>query len=478
MDNAMRRDIPSSGPRYLRGMPAPAPRSGNDRYAWYVVAILTLANISGFVDRQVLNLLVKPIEQDFGITDTQMSYLQGWGFALFYTLLGFPIARWADRSSRRNIIGAGVGVWSVFTALCASAASFGRLLLMRIGVGVGEATLQAPSVSLLADYFPRERLSRAMSVYSLGIFFGSGLGYLIGAWVASVVGIGTRWHLPLLGDIRPWQSAFLIVGLPGLLIAILVFTIAEPARRNVDQAGRYLPLGVFFRWVRENFVTYFTHGVGFATSAAVNFALAAWIPTFFLRTYGWSEPRAGRVMGILTMTVGVLGVLTGGWVADSFVKRGRVDGPLRLGIVGAFGMLVSATAFPLMPNAYAAVAALTVVNFFAAFPWGPAAAGAAEIAPTPLRAQGAALYWFLLSLISGTLGPTSVALFTDHLFGRDGVRYSIASVNAIGMTIVILLFAAGLGSYRRTIARRDDWSPDEHAQHGDHASHAAIEPPM
>jgi MFS family permease len=441
-------------------MSSPPGRRTSDHYAWYVVAVLTLANISGFVDRQVLNLLVKPIEHDFALTDTQMSYLQGWGFALFYTLLGFPIARWADRASRRNIIGGGVAVWSVFTSLCASASTFARLLAMRVGVGVGEATLQAPSVSLLADYFPRERLSRAMSVYSLGIFFGSGLGYLIGAWVASLGGVAHAWHVPLLGDIRPWQSAFLIVGLPGLVVAALVFTITEPPRRNVDQAGRYLPLGVFFRYVRANLVTYLTHGVGFAISAAVNFALAAWIPTFFLRTYGWSEARAGRIMGMLTMTVGVLGVLTGGWVADWFVKRGRVDGPLRLGIVGGFGMLVSATAFPFMPNAYAAVVALTFVNFFAAFPWGPAAAGAAEIAPTPLRAQGAALYWFLLSLISGTLGPTSVALFTDHVFGRDGVRYSIASVNAIGMVAVILLFAAGLGSYRTTIARRDEWSPD------------------
>jgi MFS family permease len=429
-------------------------RTGS-RYAWYVVAVLTLANISGFVDRQILSLLVRPIQRDFGITDTQMSYLLGLSFAVFYSVLGIPIARWADRSSRRTIIGGGVALWSVFTALCATASTYGRLFAMRLGVGVGEATLQAPGVSLIADYFPRERLGRAMSVYSLGIFVGSGLAYLIGGWVVGFAGEAGSVDVPVIGAIHPWQTVFLVVGLPGLVIAALILGLREPARRAADDASRP-SFATFLRYVAANKVTYIAHGLGFAVSAAVNFALAGWIPTLLVRTYGWNESRAGIVQGSLTITIGVVGVLAGGRLVDWYVARGKIDGPIRVGIVGAVGMLIFATAFPLMPTALLAVVALAVVNFFAAFPWGAASTAAAEMAPAELRAQGAAVFFLLLNLISQTLGPMSVGLFNDYVFGRGaGVRYSIAIVSVVGMSITIALLAAGLAAYRRTVSNRD-----------------------
>jgi MFS family permease len=433
------------------------------RRAWYVAFILALANISANVDRQILNLLVRPIERDFGITDTQMSYLQGLAFALFYTALGLPIAWLADRSNRRNIIAGGTALWSLFTTLSATAKTYTRLLVMRIGVGVGEATLLAPGVSLLADYFSRDKLGRAMSVYALGVFFGSGLGYFIGAWVVGLVDAPGMWHLPPLGDIRPWQTAFVVVGLPGFVIALLFFTVREPPRTAVvrRQAG----FSDLMRYVARNRRTYVTHSVGFGVWAMVNYAIAAWIPTLFKRTYDWPESDTGRIMGILTMTVGVLGVLAGGWVADAIGRRGRSDGPWLVAIAGAIGMLVSATLFPLAPTAGVAFAGLAIVNFFAAFPWGAASAAAAEMAPPHLRAQGAALYFFVSSLLSGVLGPTSVALFTDHVFGRDGVRYSLAANTALGMTISLVLFAAGLGSYRRTVEQRDAWVAENDRAH-------------
>jgi MFS family permease len=189
----------------------------------------------------------------------------------------------------------------------------------------------------------------------------------------------------------------------------------------------------------------------------VNLGLGFWIPALFERTYGWDAARASRVQGLLTMSIGVVGVLAGGWVTDAIVRRGRIDAPLRVGMLGAAGMLVSATTFPLMPTAASAVAMLAVVNFFAAFPWGAAAAGIAEIAPAPLRAQSAALYFFASSLIAGTLGPTSVALLSDHVYGQAGIRYSVATVVFVGMLTALVLFAAGLGSYRRTIASREAW---------------------
>jgi MFS family permease len=196
-----------------------------------------------------------------------------------------------------------------------------------------------------------------------------------------------------------------------------------------------------------------TLGVGFALSAAVNFGIAAWLATFLVRTYGWTPARAGIVQGTLTMTVGVVGTLAGGRTADMLVRRGYTDAPLRVGIIGAAGMLVAASAYPLMPTAALAVVWLVIVNFFAAFPWGPASAAAAEIVPARIRTQGAALYFFLLSLVSGTLGPTAVAFFTDSVFHDPlALRYSLVIVNIVGMLLTIALLAAGMSAYRRAVA--------------------------
>ncbi len=438
-------------------MPAPQGRPPSSRYAWYVVAVLTLANVSANIDRGIMGFLVGPMQHDFGINDTQASYVGAFAFSLFFAILGFPIARWADRWNRRNIIGAGIATWSLFTTLCATATTFARLFLFRVGVGVGEATLQAPGVSLLADYFPRERLSRAMSVYSMGNFLGSGLAYLFG-------GLITQWALtaaplivPIIGTISPWRAVFLYVGLPGLIVALLFLTVREPARRNRGEAGGHQPLGALVKYVRANKTTYLTLGIAFSMSGSVNFALAFWIPQFFIRTFQWDVAKSGRVQGILTMTLGVVGVLAGGRLADWFVARGKTDGPLRVGIIASLGMLVAGSLFPIMPTPAMAVAVLGVVNVFAALPWGAATAAAVEIAPAALRAQGAALYFFLLSLISQSLGPLSLALFTDRVFGKENIRYSFVAVNLIGMSLAIILFLAGLGAYRRTLEYRERW---------------------
>lgn len=428
------------------------PRPVETRYAWYVVGVLTLANVSGFLDRQVLSLLVPSIERDLGISDTQMSYLIGLSFSVFYTVLGLPIAWWADRANRRNIMAGGVALWSMMTMLSGVATTYSRLLGARIGVGVGEASLNAPSVSLIADYFPRERAGIAMSVWSLGTFLGSGLAYFIGGWVVGLVTAAGMVTLPVFGTLRSWQLVFVLVGAPGLLVALLLLTVRDP--RSVDTLReRAVTRGAsLFPYVRANLRTFVTLGIGFALSAAVNFGIAAWLATFLIRAYGWTPARAGVVQGSLTMTVGILGTLAGGRVADMLVRRGYTDAPLRVGVIGAVGMLVAASAYPLMPTASLAVAWLVMVNFFAAFPWGPASAAAASIVPPEIRTQGAALYFFVLSLLSGTLGPTAVAFCTDSVF-RDplALRYSLVILNVVGMTLTIGLLVAGMPAYRKTV---------------------------
>jgi MFS family permease len=425
------------------------------RFAWYVVGVLTLANVSGFVDRQILSLLVIPIRRDMGISDTQMSVLMGLSFTLFQTALGVPIGRLADSHSRRAIIAAGVAAWSLMTMVCGLAQTYRQLLLARVGVGVGEAALQAPAVSLVADYFPRARRATALSVYTLGTFLGSGLAYLVGGTIAGAALAPGRWRWPIVGELHPWQAVFFVVGAPGLLIALLFFTVREPVRRGMAQGSSPFPLSALWRYVRANATTFSTLSLGFALSATVNYGIAAWLPTFLVRTYGWPIARAGIVQGTLTMTVGVLGVVTGGRVADRLVRRGVVDGPLRVGIIGAIGMLVFAGLYPVMPTAALAVLLLAPVNFFAAFPWGAAYAAAAETMPNPLRAQGTALYVLVINLVSGTLGATAVALVTDHVFGNDlALRYSLSIVSSTGMLLAAVMLWTGLGPYRRTVEGR------------------------
>lgn len=444
-------------------MTSQAPARGGSRYAWYVVVVLMLANVSAFIDRQILSLLVQPIKRDLEISDTRMSYLLGLSFAVLYSVLALPIARWADRSDRRGIIAGGIAVWSGMTFLCGLARSYSQLLLARIGVGVGEASLNAPAVSLLADYFPRDRLGSAMSVYSMGIFLGSGLAYLIGGWVVGIAASLASWHIPWLGAIRPWQWVFLLVGGVGLLIALLMLTVREPVRAaepTETRAARRQPLAALLEYVGANRRTFATVSLGFAFSATVNYGIAAWLVTFFARTHGWTPMRAGAAQGLLTMTVGAVGVLCGGRVADALVRQGRADGALRVGIIGALGMLVAASVYPIMPSAALAVAWLVPVNFFAAFPWGAASSAAAQIAPAPLRAQGAALYFLVLNLVSAALGPSAVAWTTDYVFrDESALRYSLVVVNVLGMTLALLLLAAGLPAFRRTLANRELWEP-------------------
>src|SRR5688572_22556260 len=202
-------------------------------YAWYVVALLTLANISSFLDRQILALLVGFIKRDMHLSDTRVSLLMGLSFAMFYTIFGIIIGRFADTTNRRNIIMTGVAVWSIMTALCAGVKNYTQFFLARMGVGVGEATLSPSGYSIITDYFPKRKLAFAMSVFTLGIFLGSGLALTIGAGlVAKLPKEGTT-YIPLLGHIYHWQTLFLVIGLPGLVISLLMLTVREPTRKDI-----------------------------------------------------------------------------------------------------------------------------------------------------------------------------------------------------------------------------------------------------
>src|SRR5450755_2977415 len=224
----------------MPAQPAPAPLEQpidapypSPRYSWYVVGVLTLVYVFSFIDRQIMSLLVRPLRRDLGITDIQVSILMGFSFAVFYTFCGIPMGRLADTRSRRSIIAAGLVFWSAFTAMCGLARNFTQMLLYRVGVGVGEAALSPSAYSLITDYFPKEKLGTAISVYSMGIYIGAGMSYLLGGIVVRFASAQEAWILPLVGAVRPWQVIFLAVGLPGILVAPLVYSIREPLRRGI-----------------------------------------------------------------------------------------------------------------------------------------------------------------------------------------------------------------------------------------------------
>ncbi|HEX6048885.1 MAG TPA: MFS transporter [Gemmatimonadaceae bacterium] len=424
-----------------------------------MVAVLTLANASAFIDRQILGLLVAPIRRDLGIGDAEMGVLYGLAFAAFYTLLGLPIARLADRGSRRFIIGVGIAVWSVMTALSGFATTYGELLLARFGVGIGEAALAAPAASLLTDYFPSSRRATAISVYSLGIYLGAGLANLVGGAVIARLGEDATVILPLVGSIRAWQAVFVVVGVPGLLIAALMATVGEPTRREVgrtDATGH--SVRDVFAYIRDNTRTFVSHNLGYALLALVNYGTAAWLPTHLIRTFGWSAAEAGITLGTLTITVGVAGIIVGGRVADAMLARGRTDAKLRVGIIASFANLVFGLIYTLAPTAAIAVAALVPFNFFASFAFGAAVAAVQEIVPNRMRAQAAALYVTVTTLVGLGLGPSIVGVLTEQVFGTDSaVRYSLAVLTVAGLVASAALLAIGLAPYRRSVAYRDAW---------------------
>src|SRR5581483_10853684 len=258
-------------------------------YAWYIVCGLTLVNIISFIDRQIFSLLVAPLRHDLHITDTQISYLIGLGFVVFFALFGIPIGRLTDIYSRRMIIAIGLVTWSLFTAACGMAHTFPQMLLLRMGVGAGEAALSPAAYSLITDYFPRNRLATAISVYSMGIYIGGGLSYLLGGLVVRYAAGQAMWNVALAGLVRSWQLIFFIVGLPGILLVGLIYTIRETRKRSVVSSETRFPEKTSMRqvlaYMRENWKTVLFHNLGFSLLSLSSYAGGAWIPEFYRRRF-------------------------------------------------------------------------------------------------------------------------------------------------------------------------------------------------
>ena len=278
-----------------------------------------LAMVVSFIDRQVITLLVAPIRADLGLSDTQMSLLMGFAFAIFYVTMGVPIARLSDRYSRRTIIAAGIFLWSVATAACGLARSFAQLFTARVFVSVGEATLTPAAYSMIADYFPPDRLGRAIGVYATGVYLGSGLALVLGGAAIRLITQSGPMDLPLVGTLVPWQLTFIVVSIPGLLIVLLMmFTVREPVRRNLAATTeKSIPIREIAQFMWTNRGTFGSIFFGYATGGMAFYGFMGWVPEFIRRSYGWDISDAGIVFGAQLMVLGTLGTYAGGSATGS-----------------------------------------------------------------------------------------------------------------------------------------------------------------
>jgi len=423
-------------------------------YAWYVVLVLMVCYTLSFVDRQILSLLVGPIKQDLGISDARIGLLQGLAFGTFYTVLGVPMGRIADRGNRRNLIVAGIFFWSLMTALCSVARSFWSLFSARLGVGVGEATLGPSAFSLIADYFPRERLGKSLSVYSAGIFIGAGLALIVGGTVVSAVTGLPAVQVPFFGAVASWRFTFLIVGGPGILIALLVYTIREPFRRNAlrgaDGQIAHLSYAETLDQLRPRWRSVAGVSLGLGTQAMCNYALQAWAPTFFIRVFGWTPRQVGLVLGVMILTTGIAGMYVGGTLCERW-QRSRCEAPLKVGVVSTLGAGVFFILAMVIQDLRWTIPVLAPALFFLAMPVGSSYAALQLIVPNQLRGQVSALLLFTINVVGLIGGPWLVGVLND-LWGAKMVGYSLAITVGLASFVSAALFRATYGPYRDNYA--------------------------
>jgi MFS family permease len=424
------------------------PRYPSLRRAWWSVAVFLALYVLSFVDRQVLSLMIVPIQKDLGIDDFEASLLSGFAFALFYTFFGIPIARLADARSRRAIVAAGLAVWSAATSACGIARSYASLFLARTGVGVGEAALSPAAYSSIADSFPPEKRGRAMGVYSVGSYLGSGLAFLLGGYLIAFLGEQTARELPLVGTLAPWRVVFLAVGVPGLVLVPLLATVVEPMRRNAREGGRRF--AETLAHLRAHWKAYVCHNVGFGLLALSGYGSSAWTPAFLQRVHGMSVADSGIALGWILGVAGTGGIVFGGWLSDRLLAKGRPDATILVGLVAAIVWIPAGFLYPLVADRTLALALMVPALFTSGMPWGAAAAAIQEMTPGSMRAQTTAVYLFVINLIGLGAGPSAVAYATEYVY-RDptSVGRSLAWVALAAHLAAAILLFAGRNSFLR-----------------------------
>jgi MFS family permease len=407
------------------------------------------------LDRMILSLMVGPIQRDLRITDTEFGLLQGFAFAIFYSIAGYPLGWLADRYSRRNIAVIGIAMWSFMTAISGLASSFGYLFLARIGVGLGEASLQPVAYSMMSDMFPANKLGRAVGVFQTGALLGAGLAFFGGGMVVARLSGSSDLSVPIIGAIHPWQGAFFIAGLPGLALAMLFLAVSEPARltvRTLENSSSSALLA--FMIARKRVLTLIFLSMGSLSIAT--YAFMSWAPEMLIRKRGFEPFQSGLAMGIATAIFGGCGYYCGGLAGDWFMRKGRPDAAVRFSASALLVALPLALLTTLASDVGVSLVALCGF-FFSAFLCGaPITAGLQLITPPLLRGRISALFFLCISLAGIGIGSLIVGLITDHVFAdRGAIHLSLAIVASIGLVGGTLSLTFAIRPFRHAIASRD-----------------------
>ena len=407
--------------------------------AWYGVVILTLAYVLSFLDRQLLSLVVTDIKTDLELTDSQVSIILGFAFALFYTTMGIPIGRLADKKSRKTIIGIGISFWCLMTAATGIIKTYLQLFITRVGVGVGEATLSPSALSMISDYFPKEKRGTAMGFFNMGVSVGSGIALILGGQIVAYFADFPPIVLPLVGQIYEWQALFIFIGIPGLLVALLMTTVKEPSRKGKMQVlnksgdtSEDISIKETVRFIYQRKEAYGWLFLSMACSVLIGYAFLSWLPTMYIRAYNVPISTITLWLGFAFLLGGPFGATMSGWLGDKLYKKYNNSAHVLLFAYSMIVLTVAATLVPLMPSYQTATLMFMPQIIMAAGQTALAPVAMINITPNQIRGQVTAVYFFVISMTGYTLGPTSVALITDFVFKDESlITYSISIVSLV-----------------------------------------------
>ncbi|MEJ0038130.1 MAG: MFS transporter [Gammaproteobacteria bacterium] len=427
------------------------------RQAHFSLFVLTVVVMFTVLDRQILALMIEPLKADFGISDTQAALLLGAAFSLTYAIAGLPIARLADRMNRRNLVAICLAAWSGATMACGLAQSYAALLLARMGVGIGESGYGPASWSIVSDSFKREKVAFATGMLGIGAMAGTGMAMFLGGAVLALVKGSPPIELPIVGVMRPWQWAFIIVGAPGLLWALLVLTTHEPARQGAaGPKRRSVPIREVARFMGQDWRTYLATIGGTCIKNLLALGPGLWMPTMLHREFGWALSDAGLWLGAITIVCSPVGMVAGGKLSEAWVRKGQTDANLRIVLYALYASVPLSIVTPLLPGAWLVLAAYALQMLVTGLGFGPGIASFQLVTPNAMRAQVSSVTQFSANVLAFALSPLIVALFTDFLF-RDSaqLKYSIALSALVFGPVAIVIVAQGMGPYRRSYERAE-----------------------